>query len=237
MSDMERSFNTIVQMLSDRGYKSSSNTNSIELLKSEESILFTNKLETIQVRYYENFTKQVAEKITILAASSKEPKTHFLVFCKKLDSKANPFIKAIEGKVFVEVFTFDMLVFPIVRHVHVPPHRKLSNDEVDDLFEYYGIRKTYEVEEQEDEILVAKPTTRRRPLKKQAEEEVKKQVEPVKKEQVLSYDKQAILRKFPILLLSDPISRYYNYKPFDMVVINEHNEPYVKVVFDNLKNQ
>ncbi len=245
MDKVLRSYRTVVQMLKDRNFSVDielQEDKMIALLKEEiEGILFTRGGDKITVRYYESFTREKIEKISLLAVNSKEKKVHFLVFCKKLDPKVQPYLTAIDKKVYIEAFPLEMLVFPIVNHVHVPSHRKLTEQEVEDLFEYYKIPKKYEEEEVVEEVAMLKPvvSSRRRPQRKFEEEEVevkKKDVEKPKRQEVMSYDKGAILKKFPILLLSDPVARYYDFQPFDMVVIDEHNSPYIRVVFDNLKS-
>lgn len=247
MDRVLRSYRTVVQMLKDRNYFMDVDMNedeALSLLKEEsEGVIFSNSGEKITVRYFDSFTKEKIEKLSLLAVGTRERKVHFLIFCKKLDSKVLPFLKAIENKLFVEVFPLESLVFPIVNHVHVPTHRKLTEKEVVELFEYYKIPKRYEKEEIVEEVIVNKPvvSSRRRPQRKFEEEETKKKV-PEEKPKVsetketMEYDKEMILKKFPILLLSDPVSRYYNFRPFDIIIIDEDNNPYIRVVFDNLKS-
>lgn len=250
MDKVLRAYKTLLQMMKDREYvmeERLSDEKALDILKKEQEILFKSEDDTIRINYFDTLTKEKIDKFTALSVNSKEKKIHYLFFCKKVESRINSYLSILDiqnkDRLTIEVFVLDSLVFPIVNHVHVPKHRKLSEKEKAEVFEYYGIKRKIEEEELEEEVIQptkTKVSSRRRPVQKKFEEEEEKKEEKKpkkeeKKEQVIDYDKDAILKKFPILLLSDPVSRYYNFRPFDMIVIDEDNVPYIRVVFNNLK--
>jgi DNA-directed RNA polymerase subunit H (RpoH/RPB5) len=196
-----RAYETIVTMLGDRqvegvGFTTDNfDTSDLDdIIDAEEDkkynkMTFKRNDEEIDVYWVSKVTSTIIKQLSQTKNAKSDDKFHMLIFSADVDfSKVVDCIEKMKNKICVEIFTINELAFPIVKHVYVKPHRKLSDQEKEEIYEYFDIK-----------------------------------------------DDQEAVKKMPILLLRDPISRYYDFNTFDVIVINEDEKPYFRIVFPNIK--
>lgn len=144
-------------MISQRGFEiSSEDENKIISKRNDETlIVFTNIINKINIEK----VKEIINTLYKLAISN-----CIIIYSENITSMA---LKLIENslELHIELFTLDELQFNITKHVLVPMHEKITDEESVEFKKKYGV-------------------------------------------------------KFPILLKSDPVCKFYNFKKGDIIKIH-----------------